>query len=130
MSQLLTNDDGSVTIPLLGADPPKTVTLPEPSMLQLAQIHALIDTADKTLPSMPPTITEDSTAEEVAAATKVLRERTLATYSEDAPYGTALVAIIKLLTSEDIDPGVLPGWAANPTTCRRILGHFQTPLGG
>ncbi len=137
MSDLALNDDGTITIPLrpvIGAGGPRNreVVLPEPSMSQLAKMHTIVHEADE---SLPPVIgipdPKEASPEDLRAATERLTQRTMLTYSEAMPYGKAVVAIIALL---DPGPGVttddLPGWCANPNTCRRILTHFQTPLAG
>ena len=133
MSQLLLNDDGTVTITLRPNGDKKAdrkVVLPEPGMLQLSQIFTLMNEADKALPSLPRPVSEDSTPDEVAAATDVLRDRQAQTYTEEPPYGLVMVKVIKMLADQDVAPDELPGWAANPVACRRILTHFQTPLVG
>lgn len=130
MSDLKLNPDGTVTIPLRGN--PKQIILPEPSMAQLAQLHTIVHDADESLPEIITIDTEIATQEEMRAATDRLTERTMLMYSDDPPYGNAILDMIHLLVpdSHNIDKDALPGWAANPTTCRRILTHFQTPLAG
>lgn len=137
MSDLKLNPDGTITIPLrpvIGAEGKRSrdVVLPEPSMLQLARMHSIVHDADESLPSV---ITigdpEAATDEDLRAATDRLTERTMKTYSEEMPYGNAVVEIIKLLVPDStVTTDDLPGWCANPNTCRRMLTHFQTPLAG
>lgn len=136
MSELTLNDDGTITFPLrpvTGADGPKdrNVLLPEPSMRQLAQIHIIVNQADEKLPPVLPIgDPKNATADQLTAATERLNQRTMQAYSDDPPYGNAVVAIIKLLTDKEYSLEDLPGWAANPQVCRSILTHFQTPLVG
>lgn len=133
MSKLVFNDDGTITVPLKppkGDPTPREVVLPEPSMRELALMHVTVAAADDKLPSLPPAAGQSRTPTELEEAGKVLRERTLIQFSDESPHGQALIDIIKLLTDTDVSPDELYGWAANPTTCNQILGHFQSPLPG
>lgn len=126
MSKLGLNDDGTVTLPLRGKE---AMTLPEPSISQLAEMTGYAVEADAEIPDMPTVDTESE--ESVTAAGKVLRERTLKTYSAESPYGTALLRLVKLLVDDSsLTLDDLPGWAASPQTLRAIIGHWQTPLAG
>ena len=125
MSKLVLNDDGTITLPLRGREP---ITLPEPSIAQLAEMTGYVMEADSSLPEIPPIDTDDNAA--MLAATSALRDRTMQTYSAESPYGSAVVKLVKLLTDEAITLDDLPGWAAAPMTCRQIIGHWQTPLAG
>jgi hypothetical protein len=126
MSELQTNDDGTVTLPLRGKEP---ITIPEPSAMQLVRAMQLVDAVDQSLPPNP-TITQDSTPAELQAATAKLRDRHMATYSDAAPYGNALIQLVKVIADVDITLDDLPGWALAPQTCRSILAHFQNPSPG
>ena len=131
MSRLSLHDDGTITLPLRKRDP---ITLPEPSIAELAAMTGFIVEADASLPAVPslPATAAGETPDMAAltAANEQLRLRTVATYSTDSPYGLAICKIVKLTLDEDITLADLPGWAASPTTCRSILAHWQTPLVG
>lgn len=131
MSKLQINDDGTITLPLRVSEtnPSTEITLPEPSLAQLAQMMEFVDAADKSVPNVDQ-LTAGADSAAIATATEQLRERTLAIYSSGAPYGQAVVEIVKLLTGQEITFADLPGWAASPKTTRTILGHFQDPLAG
>jgi hypothetical protein len=117
----------AITLPLRNKD---ALTLPEPSIAQLAEMTTYVLEADDSLPD-PPAMPEDGAdLATIAAATEVLRERTVKTFSAEAPYGLALVKLVKLAVDVDVTLDDLPSWAASPVTCRSILGHWQTPLAG
>jgi hypothetical protein len=127
MSKLGLNDDGTITLPLRGRE---AITLPEPSIAQLAEMTGYAILADAALPDIP-TMPEDATdVAALKAANETLRERTTKTYSTEAPYGVAVVQIVKMLTDTAITLDDLPGWAASPQCLRQIIGHWQTPLDG
>lgn len=135
MPKLQINDDGTVTLPLAG-DPP-AVTLPEPTMNQMAEITALAETSDGVLPTLPqfPSVLagELPTPEQLdalAAYNKVLTERTTRIFGAEAPYGNAVLAIVKLLTGTEVTGDQVYGWVMSPATLRRIMRHFQRPLSG
>jgi hypothetical protein len=128
MSNLALNDDGTIVLPLRGAEG-KVLILPEPSIAQLAEMTGYIVEADAMIPPVPQ-MPEGASADAIIAAAASLRERTVKTYSAESPYGSAIVKIVKLLTEVSITLDDLPGWAASPNTCRTILGHWQTPLAG
>lgn len=125
MSKLVLNDDGTITIPLRNKEP---LTLPEPSIAQIAEVVGYIYAADEAIPDVPQIDTEDAAA--VQGVQEIMRARTMTTYSAVAPYGAAIVQIAKLVAEADITLDDLPSWAASPVTCRQILQHWQTPLGG
>jgi hypothetical protein len=125
MSKLVLNDDGSITLPLRGKEP---LTLPEPSIAQLAEMVTAVYGADEAIPDVPTINTEDAAA--VIAAQEVMRDRTLKMYASDSPYGEAVVKIVKIAVDADITLDDLPSWCAAPQTCRQILQHWQSPLAG
>lgn len=127
MSKLALNDDGTVTIPLRGGR--EALTLPEPSIEQLAEMTSYVADADAALPAIPQ-LGENPDTASLAKATEDLRDRTKKTYSAESPYGSAIVKMAKLLDAAEITLADLPGWAASPLTCRSILAHFQNPSGG
>lgn len=130
MSDLVFNDDGTITIPLRGRD---AVVLSEPSMTELAKLHQIVQAADALLVQPMVVNPDTATPEQVDAARQRLVDRTMQTYSENPPYGNAVLEICKMLGPNNDAPitaDQLPGWCANPNTCRRILTHFQTPLAG
>lgn len=127
MSDMVTNDDGTVTLPLRGKEP---ITIPEPSAMQLVQAMKIVDEVDQTMTPTPTRISDESTAEELEAAQEQLRKRHMETYSEEAPYGNALIRIVKVFADVDITLDDLPGWGLSPQTCRKMLAHFQSPSPG
>ena len=132
MAKLELNDDGTVTLPLAPkapGDPPRSIVLPEPTMAQLATIHELAVAADDALPAMD-TIVADMAPEQVAHANDQLRARTVSMFGQQSPHGLAMIAIVKLLTGEDVGPDDLYGWVMGPRTMRDVLAHFQAPLAG
>lgn len=127
MSKLELNPDGTVTLPLRGDKKP--ITLPEPSVAQMAEMTSYVNEADEALPAVP-ALGDDPDAAEVRRVTGELRERTMKMYAADAPYAMALIRIVKLMTDEAVTLDDLPSWAASPQTVREITGHWQTPLAG
>lgn len=129
-SKLQINADGTVTIPLVGERKGTVIVLSEPSMRQLAEIHALWAEADDALPKIRVVADRTDTAQ-VQGALEDAKERQRAMFSADAPHGTAFVKMIEMLSDEDtVTLDDLPGWCANPTAAQQILLHFTAPLGG
>lgn len=130
-TKLQINGDGSVTIPLIGERKGQQVVLHEPSMRQLAEIHALMAQADEALPNIR-VVNNRNDAAEVQAALEDAKKRQAAMFSVDAPHGTAFVKMIEMLTEahETVTLDDLPGWCANPAATQQILQHFTAPLGG
>lgn len=132
MARMQLNDDGTITMPLIGGG---IVTLREPSMRELAAIHTLVVEADEALPNNP-VLPDNPTPEQVGEANRELRERARAIYSDASPHGLAVLNIIQMLATAEngatpeVGVDLLPGWAMSPGTCRQILQHFQLPLPG
>jgi hypothetical protein len=120
------NPDGTVTIPLRGEKDP--IVLPEPSIAQLAEMTSWVIETDEGMPPIGAIDQSDPVA--MAALQGALRERTKVMYAADAPYGTVVCRIVKLLTGTDITLDDLPAWAAAPSVTNKILGHWQSPLVG
>lgn len=132
MGQLVTNDDGTITVRLRGG---KSILLWEPTMDETWEIHALVTEADKKLGILEP-LPLDASDEEKAARRTELLQRTDLAFSPESPHGLAMVKIINMLRDDDSDhPGPyeskeLPGWLCHPASALQLELHFRTPLPG
>lgn len=135
MPKMQVNDDGTITFPLKGN---AVVTLDEPSMRELAWMHAETEKIDGTLTVMPP-ISAASTPEEVIAFQEASATRTAEIYGEHdngQPYGALVLQIVNKLgmngdgTPVAVTEDDLYGWAASPSVMRTMLEHFRSPLPG
>lgn len=138
------NADGSVTLLLLpeqAGDERPTLLLRPPSIAELPLIRLLFDEAQGKLPDLPelPTFADPDhpTPEETAAYKaaspayiEVARQRGDIIYGEEQPHAHAFVQVLEMLSGKPVSPQAVPSGACNPQSLRKLLNHYQAPLGG
>ncbi len=148
-TKLKLNVDGSVIVPLRDG---REITLAEPSMRQLAEMHTLYaqaDAAKPTLPPMPPqpALPDKPTTEQIvafrveldayvqAADDRVTARRSIESLlygdADTSPHGQAFLKIMRSLAPEaNVTEDDVFGWVMNPATGANLIAHFTAPLGG
>jgi hypothetical protein len=126
-TKLSLNDDGPISVPLRGREP---LTLDEPTMRQLAQMHELAAQADEALPALPVLAPDSTDPGDLDALNKAVRARQEMAYSEASPHGQAFQQIVQMLSGEEVTMDELYGWVCSPRALREVLNHFTAPLGG
>lgn len=150
-----TDDGRALLLPLtaVGEAPPEVLTLPEPSMEQMALIYDLVLDADKALddqatplPEIGPALQyrldalnrDPANALPLTEADYVLlherqeaaKDRRRVQFSKDSPHGAATAQIASLLTGREVTASMLPGWTMDPRVCAQILARFTAPFVG
>lgn len=123
---LIYNDDGSLGVVLRDKS---VLTLREPSLDELSDLHEMVATVDDGVPRVP-ILGRESSIEEVQEATRVGDARARLIYGRDRPYATAFKQIVDTLAEAPLDEDQMVAWMANPAACRNVLTWFTAPLGG
>lgn len=125
------NEDQTVTVDLLPKDgKPRSVTLRQPGMLELAELEELGGKADECLPPLPVPDTDPPSREHLIELQEVINERHRRIYGPELVYGKFMLAIVHMLGDPTIEANDLPSGAANGATPKKIMSHFKDPLAG